>query len=791
MKTKLLFLLLYLPTYGCCLGVTFGDSAQVAPIDSLLGVADSLFVQGKFVDAERVYKDLAEQRNDPRGYVGLGKLLLVREDWGASRQQFDKALELDPSNFEARYYAAISYRETGKWRYRGNLSQAYGISQEGAYARSSELFSSVLQSDSTYRDVLYQYALLLKDQARYGDAMRAICTQLRLKSNLPIAITGLVRLCRLATHEGRGSEVRSEIEPPLMDLEPYIRAEILRSEGMLVDAEKILSQLLRQPTTIPPQLAYLSLVRFYAKKGQLQQLEDSYWKAVDEIRDEAGAALVLEDLKYILTPREILEYLSLPTDLKRDQFFPSVWNERNPTLGSPSNPRLQEHYQRLVYAEENYYLDRERFSYFLSKGYPVRDFELEDIGLVYVRFGPPDETLTGGAGPSATSTVSWIYHAKAENPEMIFHFAGSDKSFYVAALESSRMGSADEARTFAGESAHQLSTPLPGSPPTAPDLVLWDPSYFRLWRATGAERFTPAASITEKAKRSIAKGLSTERHDWAKTTKFIELPSAISAFRGTSKRTLLEVGCVVPGLSFLQESGDSIRALNVVSGFAVYDNRWRAVVSSAETLVVSRQLKASHWNFRLHRLYVIPDSYYVALYAHPVGSQLFAKSERKIYAPDFSRPSLSMSDVQLALEIKPDSVESMFDKNGLRVVLNPLGRASIQRPLYVYFEIYHASRDSSGEAPLDLNVSITPTQSRGGIISRIASLFGEKKGYFVSSEVGRWDPHGVLAKYLTIDVSRMDPGKYLMEIDITVRQSKASVSRSLPVELYDTRAAEQ
>jgi len=796
-KTKLLVLLFAAFPCSHCLTVTVRDSAQVAASDSLLQAADSLFLRGKFSDAEGVYKSLADERNDPRGYIGLGKLLLVREDWGESRHRFDKALELDPTSVEAHYDAAVSYRETGRWRSGGNVYQAQGISQEAAYARSMECFRWLLQHDSTYQDLLYQYALLLKDQGRFGDAIGALCEELRLRPDLLFVYPALARLCRAAIDQGRGAELLLRIPPRFRELETYVRAEMQMREARLDEAQPLLWQSVRSSREVPPQLAYRALFRIFAARGELGKLDETCWKAVAEINNEAGAALLFEDLKYIATPQEMGEYFTSTTEQKRERFFASFWNRRNPTLGSPSNPRLGEHYQRLLYAEQNYASDRERYSLYYSRGFLGLNFELEDIGRVYVRLGPPSE-LTMGSSPSTVET--WRYEATAEGPEMAFHFAGAEKSFSgMAALSdgpeqqvghdnpklprSRVMGG--ETFSFQSEGMRDVANLFP------PDAAFWDPMYFYLTKVKAVDKSSIVERIAEESRRSVTEGLTTERHTIDEKLRTLHLPNAISAFRDGKARTDLEVSYVVPGNSLLKESGDTLQSLDVESGFALYDKRWRKITSVAETLEVTRAKPASSTYIRFHQLLVKPDTYYVGIYAHPLGVNLLAKSEETVAAPDFWGSGFGISDLQLAFEIRKATEFSIFNKEGLRVAVNPLRTHSINRPLYVYFEIYNPTKTADGGTELTLDLDIRPVKSGGGILSGIASLFGQKKGFFVSSEVERWKTDGALARYLVMDVTRMDPGQYVLEVKVTDRALKKTVSRSVSFELVGKRAEEE
>lgn len=788
-----LLLLIFAPPSQAHLSIpAFPRSVQDSSRDSLFQRAEQSLLSGNIKGAEETFRNLLKVNDDARARVGLGSCLLVQEKWNDAREQFDRALELEPRNVAAQYFAGITYRELGRWR---GPFVARGISQSGAYARANDLLTSVIREDSSYQEVLYQHSLLLKDQERYGEALQALCGQLRVKPLFPNGYTALRRLCLAALVEGRASELLAWMPKSFGYLDLYIRAEIARAEGKYSEAERLLTDLIQTSYKTPYQLAYLSLLRICTKEDKPQQLEDLYWRAIRQIRTVAGAALMLEDLKYILTPAEMAEYAGLPLEVKRDQFFAAVWNRRNPTLGSLSNPRLVDHYKRLVYAEEHYYLDRERYSFFYSNGRWPPNFEFQDIGSVYIRLGPPSEVQKASDADARSSvmvpgkldgatTESWLYRPSDESPSMIFHFAGPEKSFSVGGLAQPVQPSVQTNLMLEASQEGNNVTPFSLDPVSlAPDLAFWDPNYFHL-SIGGSAAQRAQERIVENALANWRALSTTERYIPPRKIETFDIPNTISTFRGKTGKTILEIGYAIPGMSLLKEAGDSVRMMKVETGFAVYDRRWRLIASDAETLLVSRQNPESQNQFRFRQVLVKPDTYYVGIYAKPAGLEFQGKSERTVLARDFALRDISASDIQLALEIRPDSMPSIFDKDGLLVVANPSNTFSILRPVYAYLQIYNPARDASGKMKLELNITLKAVKLTGGVLSGVLELFSAKKGDFVASEVERWNRDGSLAKYLALDVHRMEPGLYDLEITINDRLAVKNLSRSVRLVLY-------
>jgi GWxTD domain-containing protein len=84
-----------------------------------------------------------------------------------------------------------------------------------------------------------------------------------------------------------------------------------------------------------------------------------------------------EDAVYIITPGERCVFLRLPSDLDRNQFIEQFWYRRDPNPYSLENAFKQEHYRRIVWANEKY-------------GTKVPGWKT-DRGRIYICYGPPDE----------------------------------------------------------------------------------------------------------------------------------------------------------------------------------------------------------------------------------------------------------------------------------------------------------------------------------------------------------------------------------------------------------------
>ena len=93
-----------------------------------------------------------------------------------------------------------------------------------------------------------------------------------------------------------------------------------------------------------------------------------------------------EDVVYIITDEEKQAFKRLKTDEERQQFVEAFWQRRDPTPDTEENEYKEEHYRRIAYANDHY-----------ASGIPGWK---TDRGMIYIKFGPPDEIDSHPSGGS-------------------------------------------------------------------------------------------------------------------------------------------------------------------------------------------------------------------------------------------------------------------------------------------------------------------------------------------------------------------------------------------------------
>lgn len=88
-----------------------------------------------------------------------------------------------------------------------------------------------------------------------------------------------------------------------------------------------------------------------------------------------------QDVRWIITDEERASFKRLRSDVERDQFIEQFWLRRDPTPETFLNEFKQEHYRRMLYANENFATDD-------TPGWKT------DRGRIHIAYGRPDEVIS-------------------------------------------------------------------------------------------------------------------------------------------------------------------------------------------------------------------------------------------------------------------------------------------------------------------------------------------------------------------------------------------------------------
>ncbi|HEX9006685.1 MAG TPA: GWxTD domain-containing protein [Bacteroidota bacterium] len=674
--------------------------------------------------------------------LGLGKAAIQQKEWGDGISVFEDLLERDTSSLAAHLGAGICRREKG--------TQTALFLRAAQWNKAEAHFRRVLERDSAFQDVLFQYALLLDYRGNYHAALDLGERQLALRPDLPQAALDVLWLFRHFITTDDGSTIVPDLLARGSAHSRFFAGETLRRMGRYAEAEEIFQSLLLAPSLIPREAVYLALARLAFAQDEPVRAERLYWQAVDGISSWLGAAILFEDIKYIVSDAELSTYALLASDRKKSGFFHTFWAIRNPLPASPTNPRLAEHYQRFFVAEKLYeyfgfrtdFTNPDRQHYLEFPASFALNHEFNDKGLIYIRHGSPDDTYrtSGMSDPNDDPNESWLYYEKAGAPQMIFHFI-----MHNAVGNGWRFSS------------------IPSDPGMYSNLIMWDVRYQRLLSGDELGRRSFELEFMDQAKKAVTEALNIDLHTWKKETRHFVIPHAIDAFRGAQGKTLLHVAFAIPLHPFRERLGDSAGTVRAEIGLSLSKSDGKLVASRLDTVVLPLSAARDETFIQLYRPAVLPDSIRVAMHCRDLQENTIGIWKEDLRVPDFTRPELSLSDLQFLL---PSSSPASIEIHGVKVIVSPFTAVPRDRPLFVYWQMYNLVKDDDGRTGYRAELLVTPGESAPNDESVVV--------YHNDKE----DTERDLAEFSRLDLGRFSTGLYTLTLRLTDRKRVQTLEKS-------------
>jgi hypothetical protein len=771
----LLFVAIGLTVSSCTNHVSTRAPLNIQQIESSLSHADMLLGAGNIDSARSLFADVRDAAGqDLRAIVGLGKVALAKHDWREALDLARDGLKIDTGSNSCHYLAAIAEREIGTsfmWR-----------NPHWQTARTH--IERILEHDSSFEDVLYQYALLERYNG-YGDfiqersnryrdhALELARGQIARKPDLVGARLGLYKLYKYYMAVQDSAEFLGWVKDQPGGVPRYFIGEILRRNGNLAGAESVFTELLHAPGDVSLQAIRLSRSRLRFQQGDGEAAEAEYWKGLQELTTELGAAILFEDLKHIISDAELDYYRGLDSVRAKVDFFRTFWNFRNPSLALRSNLRLREHIRRCLVVEEKYeyYGFKTWFSnpdneLTFPRAFALNE-EFNDMGLIYLRQGSPDDNVrhayaafdddTEEAGGDArignynpdedVEYQSWLYHSTTEAPKRIFHF---------------------QKHRSAGNNWRLVS--YPASDRMLRQLAAWDPTFEHMRKPQGGdlERATVENDVRADSRVLVEYALSTDKQSWEKKISTFRFPHAVDVFRAPDGRSLLDISYAIPLATLAHFLPDTLQSVRVEIGFSLVDARSHTTVSHLDTLTMDLSRSRTGAIVDLIRYTVPPDSYAVSMHLRPLSSDIFGSWKQTLRASDYSRRAFAMSSLQF---LRPVSGSGTLQIDGVKVMQSPFRTHVRTEPLYVYFQIYNLIPDGDG------NTSYA-TECR--LLSAGEDEWDKGTVVFRREKVGK---EAMAIEFCTLDVRTMSAGRYTLVMRATDRMRVETIMGIRDIEI--------
>jgi hypothetical protein len=737
-------------------------------IDSLLSRGNRYLGEQNPDQAQKTFeKALKAEGGRIEAMMGMASADIQRERWGKAADWFELVMKKNPDHVPANYGYAVCKREIGK---------TVGFLQRpGEWRKSERYFKRVLELDSAFQDVLYQYAILKRYDDKYEVAIGLSLRQAAVHPELMDAGMGIFKLYDCLVSDRPYDQAEAWLKSRSAFHDRYFLGELYRRNGRLDSADSLFNWLIPRRGLFPLQPILLSRVKLLVQRNEPQQANDVYWQAVRSVADDFGAEFIKQDLIPIVNDEEygtIRSYTPWPA--LSNALLP-FWFRRDPLPSFPYNYRLIEHYRRLVFAEKNYRYDgfrstlrNEEFAGYAgfhqnlpggSMSNPIRtppwyseNDTFNDMGLIYIRFGEPDNQIST-PGQDLVENASWLYPEKGGMPKMIFHFTRNKPDYWIL---------------ISGFSQSEILT----------NLTDWDTRYYQALTGDETEKITLLNEMKMERARTAEQGLRSERLTWPKEMRPLDVTSSLFRFRQTGKSDLVQLAYGIP-LNALKKQAGRSDSIPLETGVEVFDNHWGRVVKAEHRFTVGDSSDSRVWNglFIDEFQFEVPlQPVVLSFHVRLAGTEILNGWRQSVTSVDTVRDRLACSTIKTAFDIRPKGSLSERSREALLMVPNPMNAAKLSDPLYIYYEIYNLRLNDKGMSNYTVHFTLRQTDSGKSLFKKMTGLFGGSAKFRVSIQNNQSGKTPTVSDYLGFDVRKATPGKYELKLTVTDRNDNKVTS---------------
>jgi GWxTD domain-containing protein len=434
------------------------------------------------------------------------------------------------------------------------------------------------------------------------------------------------------------------------------------------------------------------------------------------------------DLKYI-TPVDRRMDMEKMILLEAEKLALGYWKEHDPSPETSDNIRLVEHCKRVAYARRHF-------------GRGVWPWDRR--GEVYIRYGEPGsrETSLADAGPSPTVGSSaqfgvrqiekWVY----KTPPLAFEFIDQGANYV---FDAPLVAATGDISTIAENAMYDQGALLD-------EITVRTPSVY------------------------------TDQIEQGPPIRF---SYSLAVFRGENGQPELEIDYAVPANELTFED----QRATLKTALILFDEDWREVEKTVESQMISgvSGVNKTYQVAMYRRTIPIPAGpSHFALHITDAATSRSGISRQPLDVLGYKPGQLGMSDVRLVSNISTAS-EGPFIRGGRRLIPNPAGVYSAEKPVMIYFEIYNLTKNSEGRTNHSIEYTIFPLS--GGerpVVSAIGAqalkIDGGREFALLQEEEG---VESNLQRDIVIDMQQSQPGRYALQVTITDRHQDISADRTV------------
>lgn len=721
----------------------------------------------RYNDAARILKMIhKESPDDVRVLRHLGEIEFARERWDDAKGWYERVLQQEPNDLDAQYHLGIIHREQGKYK-------AF-ILRTREWNSTEEYFNAVLDSVQVYKDIHYQYGLLEQYRERYDRAVERVEQQLELAPSFE-TITGAHRFYESFVFNENTNRFRTWAASRSGDLNTLYVAESYRLDKEYATADSIYQELLADELlTVSRVPIFLGLAKSKIEQGQDRVAQENYEQAMLSVLDRRDAALLFENVKYILSNEELDEYNRLDDTNRYRNFFTRIWKSRDPMPASEVNYRLIEHIRRFVVAERDFYYDGFRTQFSnpdrLNQLVFPRVFDLNDKfndkGLVFIRHGQPDDrSFNVRGGIDTPINESWLYYPRGQmQQKLIFHF-------------------------LQGETQTGNNWRLVASLPYRymyENIISWDPIYSRILMGSAVEAIAYEHEMIVNSREYAQLGLNSDQHTWTTQVRTIFFPFFMATFQQGYNKTRSELYYSLNANDVLHKSSPVTESDSVTVNFAVYDLDYNLYTKQSKQVPISTIVQSTdrmgYWPDQLQFIDA-PGPFQIALDVRTPNDEAIGGYKFRFNMSNYSGETVKMSGLVLAESITSDANSSPFEKDGLVVMPNPPKMFDRGRPVNVYFELYNLPVNRTLPASFSVEYNVRLLEEKNvNIFQRIGRMFRNPQPS-TSNKFERSASQRTSQEYIALDMQKYVPGIYELSVIASVPAVEDTVSRTINFEL--------
>jgi len=493
-----------------------------------------------------------------------------------------------------------------------------------------------------------------------------------------------------------------------------------------------------------------------------------------------------EDVIYIISEEEKKVFKDLTTDEERESFIEQFWFRRDSDPRTPENEFKEEHYRRVVYANERF-----------ASGVPGWR---TDRGRIYIVFGAPAqieaypsggsynrEAHEGGGFTSVFPFERWRYrHIDGIGDDVEIEFV--DKSMsgeYRIALSPDEKDALmmvpgagltwREEMGLSSKADRPYFNPTAGNDPSIGFLRAKDQPFERMERYFNLQR--PPQIKFEDLKGIVTTHVTYNQLPYLMRTDFIRL---------STDKVLVPVTVEIQNrhLEYKKELDFNRATVNV---YGLVTSLTGRIIAEFEHTIISEFTDAAFERGRQMRsiyqkIVALPPGqrFKLDLAVKDIGSGLVGGVSRGINVPKYDPESLQASSIILANSISPIPTSSdqleQFVIGDMKVQPNVAGEYVDGQNLIPYLQVYNATIDQS---TLEPSVEITYTLRRG---DEVVGEYQDKEGETVQFFSGQ---RLVIAHQ--IPLKGAVPGDYRLEVKVLDRVGSKTLLASTPFTVNPTK----